>query len=557
MSGNGPIGHAGLRLPLRRQPADDPRTAPPTAQPQPSWPPQFTEAMARQAPQPDPGAARGHYHAGQPAAPAQPQYVEPQRTYANAPQYSEAQPAQQAAPGYYFPQGEPDPNYGYQPQAPAQPLPFNRYAQPPAQEYGQPLHTQPTQPAGQWSAQPDPRAYDLGNYMPNQPQPAEPAALQPLPEPSHLHAGPYEHRLGGAQQGFSEPEDFDDNVGDEEEEPRRFHRGMLIAAALVGAIGIGGALAYTYKTFVATSSTRAPLIKAADFGPNKVRPDASDGKTFAHTDKKLLNRLGEDTGQPRSAAQAPAAAADASDERAGDDPSAPRKVRVIPINPAGQAPAAVTAQVPPPRTTGPMVLVPGLAVDNLGPPPAAPAQPPSAARIQLPPQQPPAQAPAKAAQPQQPPLKVVSAGTAAPQAPAVPAAPAAKAAPAVAEPAAPPKKTAAIPANPPVKKPVPRAKDADAAARPPSATGTSGYVAVLSSQKTRMDALKAFADMQQKYGDVLGSKTPDVQEADLSARGLGTMYRLVVGPPGSRDAASGICSKLKTAGYNGCWVTAY
>jgi cell division septation protein DedD len=91
----------------------------------------------------------------------------------------------------------------------------------------------------------------------------------------------------------------------------------------------------------------------------------------------------------------------------------------------------------------------------------------------------------------------------------------------------------------------------------PQTTGTSGYVAVLSSQKSRMDALKAYADLQLKYGDVLTSRTPDVQEADLSARGLGTMYRLVVGPPGSRDAAAGVCSQLKTAGYTGCWVMAY
>jgi SPOR domain len=80
---------------------------------------------------------------------------------------------------------------------------------------------------------------------------------------------------------------------------------------------------------------------------------------------------------------------------------------------------------------------------------------------------------------------------------------------------------------------------------------------VLSSHKSRMDALKVFADMQQTYGDVLASKTPDVLEADLSARGLGTMYRLVVGPPGSRDAASGFCSQLKSAGHKDCWVTAY
>ena len=46
----------------------------------------------------------------------------------------------------------------------------------------------------------------------------------------------------------------------------------------------------------------------------------------------------------------------------------------------------------------------------------------------------------------------------------------------------------------------------------------------------------------------LSGRTPDVQEADL-AREIGHLYRLVVGPPGSRDAANGVCSQLKTAGY--------
>ncbi len=101
-----------------------------------------------------------------------------------------------------------------------------------------------------------------------------------------------------------------------------------------------------------------------------------------------------------------------------------------------------------------------------------------------------------------------------------------------------------------------------AAPRPPRATPAAapasgvGFVAVLSSQKTRVDALKKFADLQQKHADVLNGKTPDVQEADLSARGLGTMYRLVVGPPGSREAASGICNQLRTAGQD-CWVKEY
>jgi hypothetical protein len=87
------------------------------------------------------------------------------------------------------------------------------------------------------------------------------------------------------------------------------------------------------------------------------------------------------------------------------------------------------------------------------------------------------------------------------------------------------------------------------------ASGANGYVAVLSSQKTRMDALKAYADMQQKYGDVLANKPADVQEANLGDRGL--WYRAVVGPPGSREAANSLCGQLKSAGFTGCWVTAY
>ena len=39
MSRNGPIGHSGMRPAVRRPPADDPFTAPPTGQPQaPHWP---------------------------------------------------------------------------------------------------------------------------------------------------------------------------------------------------------------------------------------------------------------------------------------------------------------------------------------------------------------------------------------------------------------------------------------------------------------------------------------------------------------------------------------
>jgi hypothetical protein len=111
------------------------------------------------------------------------------------------------------------------------------------------------------------------------------------------------------------------------------------------------------------------------------------------------------------------------------------------------------------------------------------------------------------------------------------------------------KKTAAVAAPP-----VPQAAGAAG-----QATGAAGYVVVLASvpasNKSRMDALKQFADLQQKYEAALKDKTPDVQEANLGEKG--TYHRLLVGPPGSREAASALCTQLKAEGYSGCWVTAY
>jgi hypothetical protein len=401
---------------------------------------------------------------------------------------------QQQGQGYYFPPPE---------QAPAQP-PFGHF--PPAQQVPYPPPPQDWGPQQQQQQQPDPRGYDLGSYMPADTQAYAPAPTAQYPQ----HA---QH----AQHGYGDPDpDFDDMVEDDDE-PRRGRRALMVVAALIGAIGLGGGLAYTYKNFVLTKGNSRPaVIKTADLGPNKVKPLAPGGKEFAHTDKKLLNRLGDDNSQQASAG---------SQDRAADERDAPRKVRVIDIKPGEQGSAASASPSAP-------VVVPGLLLDTGGPQP-----PPGAVRAAPPPPQASAQPPVRAVPP--PPVKVVTAPAPAPTPDEAPAA----AAPKQTTQAAPPK--VAVPKSPPP------------AASPPQTTGTSGYVAVLSSQKSRMDALKAFADLQQKYGDVLLSRTPDVQEADLSARGLGTMYRLVVGPPGSRDAASGVCSQLKTAGYQGCWVMAY
>ena len=273
------------------------------------------------------------------------------------------------------------------------------------------------------------------------------------------------------------------------------------------------------------------MIKAADFGPNKVKPEVPDGKVVPHTDKKLLNRLGEEGTAPRHrlASWCRRAAPPAAD--ASDDPNGPRKVKIIPI-PTGSA--AGDDGKRPAAAIGPAVG--RRSRRHAGDWDAADA---SAARA------------AAVGRPRARCLRRYSAASGQGDARSRPRSRrlVAKTAPA-AEPREPP------PRAPVAKTPVPKKA---ACRRGPGCDvgigGTSGYVAVLSSKKSRMDALKAFADIQQKYGDVLASKTPDVQEADLGDKGL--WYRAVVGPPGSRDAASAVCSQLKTAGHAGCWVTAY
>jgi hypothetical protein len=142
--------------------------------------------------------------------------------------------------------------------------------------------------------------------------------------------------------------------------------------------------------------------------------------------------------------------------------------------------------------------------------------------------------------------------------------------------AAPPRRVASAPptvASEPPPAAAPPAPRADTEARPrqlptvrqaartpvatpaaPAPTGA-GYVAVVSSRQSHMEALKAFADIQQKYGSVLQGRTPDVREANLGEKGV--WFRVVLGPPGSRESANSVCSQLKTQGYSGCWIMPY
>ncbi|MGE3066282.1 MAG: SPOR domain-containing protein [Hyphomicrobiaceae bacterium] len=423
--------------------------------------------------------------------------------------------------GYYFPQAE-DPRYaahqdpyaqqqhnGYAP-APAHPAPgpsLSNYTAPQRATFASELRrgAQPQAPAPAWNGHAnghthaDPRGYDLGSYMPA----TEPAFPQHDPHAVDQYGQYVDARAGGY--GHAELHN-DYGHGEEpyeeyEEEPRRGRRGLMIVAALVGAIGVGSGLAYGYKMLGGGSGANAPVIKA-DAGPSKVKPSDPGGRAFAHTDKKLLNRLNDD-GAPEQ-----------------DEPGGPRRVRTVAIAPGGSGPAPANG----------MVTVPGVTLENIyGRSSSSPPE-----------------APAGQMRPVNPPARVVAPAPEPPQAAPVP----------------PPRQPVVVATVTP-KVPVPKTKEHAAPVVATAATGiatappraSSGYVAVLSSQKSRMDALKAFADLQQKYSTVLAGKPADVQEANLGEKGV--WYRAIVGPPASRDAASGLCGQLKAAGFGGCWVVAY
>jgi hypothetical protein len=300
-----------------------------------------------------------------------------------------------------------------------------------------------------------------------------------------------------------------------EDEPRSRRKLPLIAAAVAGALLCGGGLAYGYKTFLGpVASTSTPLIRGAE-GPLKVKPDDPGGRKFANTESNVLGGSGNGAnkimGEPLA------------DGATGGDNA--RKVQTVEVRPDGsvvpqssmgdapRAPAQASAMdFPTAGETGSVGRDGSSAPQVIA---KAEPSPPSTARAAPPPAPEP-----EAYVDETPPASV-----------------------------APPKKVAA-------KKVAPSA--APEGSMGPAPTGA-GWVAVLASvpvsSSSQMDSLKQFADMQQKYGDVLGTKTPSVQEANLGEKGR--YHRLVVGPPASRDSASSICGSLKTAGYTGCWVMQY
>lgn len=423
-------------------------------------------------------------------------------------------------------------------------------------------HTDPRTGGHQgWpSQQPDPSGYDLAHYAPEQPAPMRGGAPQdprggvphdprggvphdPYAQQSYMDAAADGWTGGGwnGQQahGYAEPPmdgmhydghgdpneaDYGYDIEDEEEAPapRRGPRAYVVVSALVGAIAAGGGLAYGYKSLGSGPADGTTPIVRAERGPAKAKPSDPGGREIAHTDKKFINRLTDDKSGGQRFSDANAALAAAPDSGAAsstDSDGAPRKVTTLVVNRDGSM-TPPNPVVPLPQNSGSPLGggVPGMVIEGLN------------------------------TGSQRPQLRGSAVVESQPPAVAVPAKPQiiARATPAP-EPQRAPRK--------PIQREETVAAAAPAKAKPVQPAAGNGFVSVLTSQKSRMDALKAFADMQQKYTDVLQNRTPDVREVDLGDKGV--WHRLVIGPPASREAANTVCTQLKAHGYSGCWVVAY
>jgi cell division septation protein DedD len=80
----------------------------------------------------------------------------------------------------------------------------------------------------------------------------------------------------------------------------------------------------------------------------------------------------------------------------------------------------------------------------------------------------------------------------------------------------------------------------------------SGYLVSVSSQKSEADAQSSFRALKAKYADALGAySAPVIKKVDIPGKGV--MYRAMVGPFDTSDAANQFCKGLMAAGGQ-CFV---
>jgi hypothetical protein len=323
---------------------------------------------------------------------------------------------------------------------------------------------------------------------------------------------------------------------------------FMVGSALLGAVALGGALAFAYKQSGGAMNGEPPLVQA-DSRPVKEVPDQPGGKEFPHKNKLIYDRL-ENGDKPEAehivprqedvAMPAMPAGTDTAGLPAGTGiqvATAPQTTQAVD---AGAAPGAVATVDDPeggPRRVKTLVVRPDGSVMQPAVPGIAAAAPAPAPQV--------ASAEAVPAAPA--PIQAHLAAAGQPAAQPAPVQPAQAVAPAAAD----PQQVASIPPAKP--KPVKAAAAAEDPAPKAAAPKTpSQFVVQVGSKQNQTEALATFADMQQKYPTLLANYRPMVQKADLGSKGV--WYRLRIGPIVDKTAASKLCTQLKSQGLNDCLV---
>ncbi len=368
--------------------------------------------------------------------------------------------------------------------------------------------------------------------------------------------------------GHDDDRAYDDEYSEHQNTGRR--GGFVLVAAIFALAVLGAAGAFGYRAMFRGPALPAlpPIIKA-EGGPNKIIPSAVASKDSAAqeadtNDAASHERLVSREERPVDIPPPPTAS------------TAPRPVSTVPVfpeppsmagpgavigysaspssNPAisTQAPTQATAPI---ATTAPAMTT---ATTSNPVPSAVQGSPPPAAAsvVTTTPGAPIAPGPKK--------IRTVtihadSSGAAADAVASpsvnVPARPAAQSpqggnvplsiVPSSPESSAVPPRPRPAPAQPvPLNKP-PANETASAAPAAPVATGGS-YAVQVSSQRSEEEAQSSFRDLQTKYPNLLGGRTPIIRRADLGAKGI--FFRAMVGPFASADQATELCSNLKAAG---------
>lgn len=281
-----------------------------------------------------------------------------------------------------------------------------------------------------------------------------------------------------------DPDTFD--ATDEEEEEGRGRSPIILILALLVLLGFAAVVWMAYDQGVRQANRGEPPVLAAEEGPVRVAPEAPGGQQILHQDKVIYDQVAGET--------------------------APTGEQLLP-------PAETPKPIPAPVTAAPPTATPTtdfpISGTTAGKPPAAATSPAT-----LPP-----------------------VATPVPEKPVV-----ASPKPAPAEAEKPPAAVAAAPVKPPVTEPTKPAAPAAATPAPTTATPVSGWMVQVGAFDQDSLAADAWSRVKSNYGDLLTGLKPDVQTADLGAKGI--WYRLRIGPFESKEAAAQLCSQLKARGQD-------